>query len=232
MSTGVPTLEVLFSAQPGNPRRLRLTSALLTFQFRGALRLAYGCCGRKRVKAFVAHSVYLTWIARCFKLKGMNSDVTFGEYLRHLRRRKHWGLQELARETGLSLSHLSRLENDNGLPKPETVVKLSVALGGDLDQMLEMANCLPREIIDRLSRRAAGAGESLRRTAGQPPGDSTYPRALVEDIDPTVRDWITERFGLSGEDLDGVFQVLQRIGNMTPSERESVIRFLSPDSQA
>lgn len=84
----------------------------------------------------------------------VDSSLTLGEYIRHLRRRKGWNLQEMAKETGLSHSHLSRLENDNNLPNPETVVKLAGALGGDLDHMLALAKCLPQEILERLIHRA------------------------------------------------------------------------------
>ena len=81
------------------------------------------------------------------------SDSTVGEYMRRLRRRKGWTLLELARETGLSYSHLSRLENDKNLPNPETVVKLAGALDGDMDQMLALAKCLPQEVLDLLAPR-------------------------------------------------------------------------------
>ena len=84
---------------------------------------------------------------------GQVSDSTVGEYMRRLRRRKGWTLLELARETGLSYSHLSRLENDKNLPNPETVVKLAGALDGDLDQMLALAKCLPQEVLDLLAPR-------------------------------------------------------------------------------
>ena len=80
----------------------------------------------------------------------MQTGLTLGEYVRHLRRRKNWNLQELAKASGLSVSHLSRLENDNNLPNADTVVKLSAALEGDLEQMLQLADCLPREILARL----------------------------------------------------------------------------------
>jgi len=82
------------------------------------------------------------------------SDGTVGEYIRRLRRCKGWTLLELARETGLSYSHLSRLENDKNLPNPETVVTLARALDGDLDQMLLLAKCLPQALLDLLSPRS------------------------------------------------------------------------------
>ena len=45
------------------------------------------------------------------------------------------------------------VENDNGLPTTDTVVKIHYVLGGDLPVMLELAKCLPDEILDRYIRR-------------------------------------------------------------------------------
>src|SRR3954453_17824082 len=45
----------------------------------------------------------------------MQVNLSFGEYLRRLRRDKRMPLQDVARKAGLSTTHLSRLENDNGL---------------------------------------------------------------------------------------------------------------------
>src|ERR671912_2965814 len=84
----------------------------------------------------------------------MQVDLSFGEYLRRQRRQKAMQLQDVARRSGLSTTHLSRLENDNGLPTTDTVVKIHRVLGGDLSVMLELAQCLPDEILDRYVRRA------------------------------------------------------------------------------
>src|SRR5437763_1422986 len=113
----------------------------------------------------------------------MATQLTLGEYVRRLRRARRWGLQELASATGLSVSHLSRIENDSAVPNPDTVVKLAIALEGELERMLEMADCLPREILERLIRRAEAESPALRRAAGFEKGDSTYPAALVQDMD-------------------------------------------------
>lgn len=84
----------------------------------------------------------------------MTTQLSFGEYIHRKRRAKRWQLQELAAQSGLSISHLSRIENDHTVPKPDTVVKLAKALDGDLTLMLRLADCLPREILERLSDEA------------------------------------------------------------------------------
>lgn len=102
----------------------------------------------------------------------MEAQLTFGEAMRRLRREKNWNLQKLSHETGLSYSHLSRVENDSTVPKAETVTKIAEALGGDLKQMLELADCLPRQILDRIMDRQQGAaGPVLRRAVGGRSGE-------------------------------------------------------------
>src|SRR5215204_2329389 len=95
----------------------------------------------------------------------MQVDLTLGEYLRRLRRDKRMPLQDVARKAGLSSTHLSRLENDNGLPTTDTVVKIHNVLGGDLPVMLELARCLPNEILERYIRRADDGAPVLKRSA-------------------------------------------------------------------
>src|SRR5262245_32575159 len=157
----------------------------------------------------------------------MDSPLTFGEYMRRLRRAKRWGLQELAHATALSISHLSRLENDNVVPSPETVVKLASALDGELERMLQFAECLPPEILARLARRATDAGAALHRgVAADEPSDPTLPAALVGDMDQMLRKLLAKQFGLSEGDVHGLFAVLRRMGEMNPDERRAVLAFL------
>jgi transcriptional regulator with XRE-family HTH domain len=86
---------------------------------------------------------------------GMNTQLTFGEYVRRYRKGNGWALRNLAKETGISLSQLSRLENDKVIPDATAVAKLSSSLGIDLADMLEMAIQLPNEAIERPVQRAS-----------------------------------------------------------------------------
>lgn len=156
----------------------------------------------------------------------MNAALTLGEYIRRLRRSKRWQLHELAAATGLSLSHLSRIENDNAVPNAETVVKLSKALDGNLELMLEMADCLPREILQRLIDRAGEVSPAFHRSAGTRV-DPDYARALVEDIDPRLRTGLTEYFGFSEQNVEGLFAMLKAMAQMEESERDHMIDFLA-----
>lgn len=155
------------------------------------------------------------------------SGLTFGEHLRRLRRAKRWNLQQLATETGLSTFHLSRLENDSAVPRPDSVVRLANALGGDLKVMLELAQCLPPEILARLARRASDSGSAVHRSAGAAPAvEESLPSALVADMDPQLRRAVAAHFGLPEDDLNGIFGVLQRLGEMSAEARKGVLAFL------
>ena len=76
--------------------------------------------------------------------------LSLGEYIRRLRRAKQWNLQKVSDTTGISYTHLSRIENDSTLPNADTVAKIAKALDGDLKFMLERAECLPKEILERI----------------------------------------------------------------------------------
>jgi transcriptional regulator with XRE-family HTH domain len=86
---------------------------------------------------------------------GMNTQLTFGEYVRRCRKGNGWALRNLAKDTGISLSQLSRLENDKVIPDADAMVKLANSLGIDLADMLKMANRLPSETIERPVQRAS-----------------------------------------------------------------------------
>jgi len=156
----------------------------------------------------------------------MVGQITFGEYIRRLRRAKRWTLEDVAQRAGLSGTHLSRIENDNTVPSPETVVKLAEALDGDLALLLDLAKCLPQEILDRLIDRANASPAALRRSATGS-DDPGFVRALVDDIDPSLRSALAHQFSLPVTDIDGLFTVLQRLAGMTPEARRHVIAFLT-----
>ncbi len=56
---------------------------------------------------------------------------TVGERLREARRRKVWTQEDLARESGVPVVTISRIENDRqaNQPRPSTIRRLAGALG-------------------------------------------------------------------------------------------------------
>jgi len=103
-------------------------------------------------------------------------QITIGEYVRGLRRKKGWNLQVLAEKTELSYHHLSRIENDSAAPGAETLTALAEALGGNLKLMLELAGSVPSQIVSRMS----GSGSpALRRAAGGRGAAAESPRGAA-----------------------------------------------------
>lgn len=156
----------------------------------------------------------------------MDRELTFGEYLRRLRRDQRIQLQDAAKKVGLSMSHLSRLENDSGLPTADTVVKIHNALGGELSVMLELARCLPDEIIERYVRRAADDSPVFKRSAAGQADDPLFSEALIQGMEPSVRRALATYFGLSERDADGLIMALRGLAKMPQQDREQVIGVL------
>jgi transcriptional regulator with XRE-family HTH domain len=156
----------------------------------------------------------------------MQVDLSFGEYVRRLRRDRAMQLQDVARRSGLSTTHLSRLENDNGLPTTDTVVKIHNVLGGDLSMMLELAKCLPDEILERYIRHADDKAPAFKRSALGQADDPIFAEAFIEDMDPAIRRAVAQAFGLSERDAEGVLTALHRLAKMSEQEREQVIGVL------
>ncbi|MCG6184284.1 helix-turn-helix domain-containing protein [Anoxybacillus sp. LAT_38] len=64
----------------------------------------------------------------------------FGSYVRALREKKGFTVNQLALYSGVSSAQISRIENGlRGVPKPETIKKLSEALGHPYEDLMQAA---------------------------------------------------------------------------------------------
>lgn len=148
----------------------------------------------------------------------MEEDISLGEYVRRLRRAKGLSLYALSEETGLSYSHLSRIENDSTLPGPETITKLVAVLGGDLRRMLEMAKCLPRMILERIQAQGEPARSTLRRTAGVGGGAGRdITRALLE---------FASKAGLEREEAEEVALAMAALCSLPAHQRIHIAQMI------
>ena len=79
--------------------------------------------------------------------KNREGALTLGSYVHRLRSERGFSLRELERRTGISLSTLCRLEMDVYVPSVQKNVKaldkLWSALGGDMNQMLQLSRRCP-----------------------------------------------------------------------------------------
>ncbi len=150
----------------------------------------------------------------------MEERITFGEYVRRLRRRKSWNLHKLAEQTGFAYTHLSRVENDSTIPKAETVTKLAEVLDGDLKTMLSLADCLPRAIIDRMiSSKDLGSGP-LSRAAGPVGGEENGNTVGENPLVPSLWE------GLSSEEAQLMHSALEELVQLHPQVREAVMNLI------
>jgi len=60
-----------------------------------------------------------------------------GAYIRKVRRARGWGQEELARRSGISSPHVSRIETGERDPSFATMIKVAKALGLSLDQIAD-----------------------------------------------------------------------------------------------
>ena len=150
----------------------------------------------------------------------MDASLTFGETIRRLRRQKKWSLGTLTEQTGLSYSYLSRVENDSASPQPDAVARLAEALDGDVRELLELADCLPGVILDRIARRWDGASPgALNRSAGE----SDLPSkgsvgALVADLAIV--------HGFPASEAYGLADAIERLVTLPVEQRDSIMRLI------
>ena len=154
----------------------------------------------------------------------MEAQLTFGEYMRRLRRGHKWNLNTLAEATGISYTHLSRLENDSTLPSADSVAKLAESLDGDLKAMLEMADCLPRAILNRISSREEESAGSLKRSAGlagNSPDDSDA------GFDPNIVANLKQAYNLDDDEARGIARAIYGMVNLATSRRSSILDLIA-----
>lgn len=151
----------------------------------------------------------------------MQSQLTFGEYMRRLRRGKKWNLNTLAEESQLSYTHLSRMENDSTLPQAASVVKLAEALNGDLKIMLELADCLPKTILDRIqdSQERTGAVR-LNRGAGPHPDQ---PQSSIQGLASNLAQF----YGISTDEASVIGSIVDELVKLGNSQRTAILTLVS-----
>src|SRR3954453_840339 len=70
----------------------------------------------------------------------MGKNIVLAERLKALRKARGWTQHDLSQASGLTRSHISRLERgDIQLPSSERLRQLATALGTSLDDLLEAA---------------------------------------------------------------------------------------------
>jgi len=69
--------------------------------------------------------------------------MKIGNTIERLRAERGWSLDELAERIGITKSSLSRMENNNQWPRPETLEALAAALEMKIYQLFALADAEP-----------------------------------------------------------------------------------------
>ena len=154
----------------------------------------------------------------------MHAQLTFGEYMRRLRRSRKWSLTQLAENCNISYPHLSRLENDSVVPSVESVVRLSEALDGDVKIMLELSNCLPRVILDRIRSPEESTADSLMRTAGTG-GDPA--EEAMRGVDHALSAPLKDMYNLEDMDAGALALAIDGLMNLERTKRASIFTLIA-----
>src|ERR1700722_10079203 len=106
--------------------------------------------------------------------------MNFGEKIRELRKAKNLTLRELAVKVKVNFTYLSKIENQKlsfgEYPSEDMIRKLAKVLGGDVDELLILAEKMPEEIKKRVMERP----DAFRKFASL--DDKTIDR-LLEELD-------------------------------------------------
>ena len=83
--------------------------------------------------------------------------MQFGERIRELRESHGWTQKELANRVGVSVSYISKVENERlhfgDYPSEKFIHKLSAELGADEDELLLLSDRVPDALRQRIRER-------------------------------------------------------------------------------
>ena len=160
----------------------------------------------------------------------MSTEPAFGPQIRALRRAKDLTLRDISEASGLSVSHLSRLENGLATPTADTVVRIQKVIGGDLSELLKLAHCVPQELFsvwkfrpeDIRADAAAHLFVPIRSMADGPPlrvvnGSSEEVRASRADAE--LHQVIQSHFLLACDAADVMVRALHNLAALEDDER-------------
>ena len=75
------------------------------------------------------------------------ATLTFGEYVRRLRRSRGLQGRQLAETMGISPIYLSRLENDHAKPSADLVIDLARVLDVEPVALMRVSGCLSAAVL-------------------------------------------------------------------------------------
>lgn len=83
--------------------------------------------------------------------------MQFGDKIRQLRLAKNLTLRQLAEKIGVDFTYVSKIENQKlsfgDYPSEDLIRKIAKALGADADELLILADKIPKQIRKRVKER-------------------------------------------------------------------------------
>ena len=100
--------------------------------------------------------------------------MTFGQYLRQLRKAKGISQRELAEKSGVDFTYLSKLETGvRPPPSAKTIVALARVLDADIDELLGAAKKIPSNLMERVDSEIIRMLRSSQKGVNQHEYDQT-----------------------------------------------------------
>jgi len=82
---------------------------------------------------------------------------SFGDRIRELRKEKNLSQRALGEKVGVSFTYISKIENEKldfgDYPSEDLIRKMAKALGADIDDLLLLAEKIPKQIKKRVMER-------------------------------------------------------------------------------
>lgn len=98
--------------------------------------------------------------------------MSFGSFLRGMRKKENIGIKKLAPQLDISYTYLSKLENDKVIPSKDVIERIAYYFRYDLDELLISADKVPDDIRRILRQNPKEAAALLRRRFGDPSKES------------------------------------------------------------
>lgn len=93
-----------------------------------------------------------------------NESSSLGARIRELRYQRGIGIKKLAPELGVDYSYLSRVENEKAVPSVKLIERLSEYFDQNKDEMMLLADKVPKDVIQILREHPQEALALLRQS--------------------------------------------------------------------
>ena len=102
-------------------------------------------------------------------IRGNGQKMNIGDTVRQLRKKKGVGIKVLAANIKVDHTYISKIENGYVIPSEEVLEKMAHYLDYDKDELMLLADRIPKDIQEILRTQPKEALEFLREQFGKKP---------------------------------------------------------------